>query len=137
MKTSDNGLKVLILREGSRHKAYLDTKGIPTIGVGHTLGVKMGDEWDNQRIFDAFKIDVQIAEDPINNLVKVPLNQNQFDALVSFIFNVGVGAFTRSTLLKVLNLGNYKEAANQFDRWHIPPEITSRRDSEKNQFNGA
>ena len=134
MRMSEMGLKLLMLREGKRNNAYLDTKGIPTIGVGHTSCVKIGDCWTDDQILDQLKIDVGICEKVVNDSVKVPLNQNQFDALGSFIFNVGVAAFKKSTLLKVLNLGNYDEAARQFDRWHIPPEITSRRDSEKNQF---
>ena len=134
MKTSENGKKILMLREGYRNFAYKDTKGIWTIGVGHTGGVKEGDRANDEQIFKWLTEDLKIAEDCINRLVKVPLTQNQFDALASFIFNVGVGAFGRSTLLKVLNMGNYVEAAKQFDRWNIPKEITSRRNSEREQF---
>lgn len=135
MKMSDNGLLQLKLREGSKLKAYKDTKGIWTIGVGHTgPEVVAGLVWTDQQIVDALRKDVYIAEKAIIDNVKVFLTQNQFDALCSFIFNVGVTAFKNSTLLKVLNLGNYKEAAKQFDRWHIPPEITGRRNSERDQF---
>ena len=135
MNMSDKGLTLLSLREGRRKKAYKDTKGIWTIGVGHTgPEVKAGLVWTVAQVKDALRADVATAEKAINDGVKVVLTQNQFDALCSFIFNVGVGAFTRSTLLKVLNKGNYTEAANQFDRWHIPVEITSRRNSERDQF---
>lgn len=135
MKTSDKGLELLSLREGVRTKAYRDVKGIWTIGVGHTgPEVVEGLVWTYDQIRDALRKDVSIAEKAINGTVRVQLTQNQFDALVSFVFNVGVGAFTRSTLLKVLNQGNYSEAANQFDRWHIPIQITSRRNSERDQF---
>jgi lysozyme len=135
MKTSDEGLAVLTLREGKRRRAYLDTKGIPTIGVGHTgPEVYIGLVWTDQQIEDALKDDVVKCEDCINKYVKVPLTQNQFDALVSFIFNVGATAFRRSTLLRILNTGDYEEAAKCFDMWHIPKEIIGRRDSEREQF---
>ena len=135
MKTSERGLELLTLREGFKTFAYKDVKGIWTIGVGHTgPEVVEGLQWSTSQVRDALVKDVETAEKTINAGVKVNLSQNQFDALVSFIFNVGVGAFTRSTLLKVLNQGNYTEAAQQFDRWVIPVQITSRRMSEKAQF---
>ena len=134
MRTSEQGKKLILLREGYRNYAYKDTKGIWTIGVGHTGGVKEGDRATDAQIWQWLTDDLKIAEDCINKLVKVELTQNQFDALVSFVFNVGIGAFGRSTMLKVLNMGNYEEAARQFDRWHIPVEITSRRNSERDQF---
>ena len=135
MITSDKGIQILAMREGKRLKAYKDTKGIWTVGVGHTgPEVVEGLCIDDAQCHSLLHFDVATAEKAINDLVKVPLTQNQFDALVSFVFNVGVEAFKRSTLLKVLNLGNYKEAANQFDRWHIPIEITSRRNGERDQF---
>lgn len=137
MKMSDDGLHLLEMREGSRSTAYKDVKGIWTIGVGHTgPEVVEGLRWTQDQITNALRKDVGIAEDAINNNVKVELTQYQFDALCSFIFNVGVGAFKRSTLLKVLNRGDFHQACLEFDKWHIPPQITSRRDSEKNQFAG-
>ena len=134
MKLSDNGAKVLILREGLKLKAYRDTKGILTIGVGHTgPEVTEGLVWTKEKAHEVFKQDVAWAEDAVN-LVKAPLTQNQFDALVSFVFNIGAGAWKRSTMLKMLNAGDYVGATKQFDRWVIPKEITSRRMSEKAQF---
>lgn len=135
MKTSDAGLQALEKREGKRNKAYKDTKGIWTIGVGHTgPNVYEGLAWTDQQVEDALRDDVKIAEDCINKYVTVPLTQNQFDALVSFVFNVGTLAFRKSTLLKRLNAGDYEGAAKAFDMWHIPPEIIGRRDSEREQF---
>lgn len=134
MKLSENGTTILILREGLRLKAYKDTKGIWTIGVGHTgPEVTQGLVWTKEKAHKVFKQDVAWAEDAVN-LVQVPLTANQFDALVSFVFNVGAAAFKRSTMLKLLNVGDYEGAAKQFDRWVIPIEITSRRMSEKAQF---
>lgn len=136
MKTSQRGLILLENREGKRNKAYLDSKGIPTIGVGHTSPeVYIGLVWTDQQIMDALADDVKTAEDCINKYVKVPLTQNQFDALVSFIFNIGVAAFIHSTLLKDLNTGNYKQADKDFEMWHIPKDIIGRRNGEEAQFN--
>lgn len=138
MKMSEAGLKVLMLREGFRNKAYKDTKGIWTIGVGHTgPEVKEGLVWTNKQVTDQLRIDVSLCEQVLDKTVVVLLGQNQVDALCSFIFNVGVNAFRRSTMLRFINKGMMKEAAIEFDRWHIPPEITSRRNSEKAQFQGT
>lgn len=137
MKMSENGLHLLEMREGSRTLAYKDTKGIWTIGVGHTgPEVKEGLRWTPAQIDEAFRKDVEWAEDAVNK-VKVPLTQYQFDALVSFVFNVGAGAFERSTMLKCLNKGDFHQACLEFDKWVKPPEIKSRRMSEKNQFAGT
>jgi lysozyme len=134
MKTSEDGLAKLVVREGKKNKAYKDTKGIWTIGVGHTgPEVTLGLVWGDSQIMDALEKDVKWAEDAVNT-VSSPLTQNQFDALVSFVFNVGATAFAKSTMKRMLNAGDYNGAGKQFDNWHIPPEITGRRDSEKVQF---
>lgn len=131
---SPNGLNLLIQREGKRNKAYKDTKGIWTIGVGHTgPDVLPNSVWSDAQVSDALQKDLIWAEHAVNS-VTIPLTQNQFDALVSFTFNVGIYAFNTSTLKRLLNLGKYEEIPAQLDRWHIPPEITPRRDSEKAQF---
>lgn len=135
MKISQEGLDAIVKREGSRKASYLDTKGIWTIGVGHTgPEVHSGLMWTIQQIEDALREDIKEAEDCINEVVKASLKQNQFDALCSFIFNVGVAAFKKSTMLKLINLCLYAQAGQQFDRWIVPPEITGRRMSEKEQF---
>ena len=134
MKLSEQGAYLLIAREGKRTKAYLDTKGIPTIGVGHTgPEVHLGLVWTDEQVTEAFKRDVRWAEDAVNSC-RYPLSQNQFDALVSFVFNIGANAWNRSTIKKLVKLGNLKAAAEQFDRWKIPPEIIGRRMQEKKQF---
>lgn len=135
MKTSDDGIKRLILREGRRNKAYQDVKGIWTIGVGHTgPNVYEGLAWTDQQIEDALKDDLKESEDCINKYVTVPLKQNQFDALVSFVFNIGDTRFRISTCLRLLNQGLYKEAANAMLMWNKPKEIIGRRKSEVKQF---
>lgn len=137
MNTSDQGLALLKEREGCRLTAYLDSVRVPTIGVGHTTGVQMGMTITEAEAMDLLREDLRWAEAALDLNVHVPLNQHQFDALVSFVFNVGQGAFTSSTLLRLLNVGDYGGAAAQLDRWHIPPEITSRRNAEREQFKGT
>lgn len=134
MDLSINGVNKLATREGVKNKAYQDTKGIWTIGVGHTgPDVKPGLVWTNSQVMGAFRTDVKWAVDAVNS-VKSPLNQNMFDALVSFVFNAGAEAFATSTMKKLLDAGDYKGASLEFDKWHKPPSIISRRDGEKAQF---
>jgi lysozyme len=134
MYLSQDGVLKLVTREGLRLKAYRDTKGILTIGVGHTgPDVTVGLAWTQSQAMAAFKKDVGWAENVVNTVTK-PLNQNMFDALVSFTFNVGAAAFAKSTMKKLLDAGDYKGASEEFDKWHKPPEIISRRDGEKAQF---
>ena len=125
-------------REGKRNAVYLDSVGVPTVGYGHTgPDVQVGDSWSDVRIEEAFAKDLQRFEDAINNSVHKPLTQNQFDALVSFAYNVGVRAFESSTMLRYINAGEMGAASLEFNRWHIPPEITSRRNAEREQFKGT
>jgi lysozyme len=145
MKTSDQGLQLLIDREAARNKAYRDTVGVWTIGVGHTgPEVVEGLVWTNDQIKQAFAQDIQRFEDAVNKAVTVPLQQNQFDALVSFSFNLGERALAHggngggpSGILLAVNAGDAATAADRFDQWHKPPEITSRRNGEREQFKGT
>jgi lysozyme len=136
MKTSDKGVQLIRDREGCVMKAYRDTVGVWTIGVGHTAGVTEDDRCNEEQATAWLAEDLQWSEAAVNNGVMVPLEQHQFDALVSFVFNVGQGAFASSTMRRLLNEGRYTEIPAQFDRWHIPPEITSRRNGERDQFRG-
>ena len=138
MKTSEQGLKLLHGREGKRNAAYLDSVGVWTIGYGHTgPDVHPGLVWTDEQVEAAFAKDLERFEEAVNAAVKVDIPQHAFDALVSFAYNVGVGAFRFSTLVRVLNTGDSAGAAKQFDRWHIPAEITSRRNGEREQFRGT
>jgi lysozyme len=137
MKTSEQGLSLLGEREGRRLEAYQDTVGVWTIGDGHTgPDVYEGLVWTGEQANAALAKDVKLCEDTVNMYCVQRLRQHQFDALVSFIYNVGASAFRRSTLLRKLNQGDFEGAAMQFDRWHIPSEITSRRNGERDQFLG-
>lgn len=137
-KTSPRGIKAISLREGTVLHGYNDSKGLLTVGVGHL--VKPGEPYTlNGKITQAesdrlLAQDLHIAESAVNNAVKVPLTQNQFDALVSFVVNIGVGGFNKSQVLRGLNAGDYNGAANAMMNWVKPPEITGRRKSEQKQF---
>lgn len=103
--------------EGCRLQAYLDSAGVPTIGVGHTRGVKMGDRCSQQQADLWLTQDLDDAGAAVASLVKVPLTQDQFDALTSWTLNLGARRLAESTLLIMLNRGNYKAAVDQFSRW--------------------
>lgn len=115
MKTSSKGIELIQQFEGLRLKAYRDSGGIWTIGYGHTGGVKSGEVITTQQANDYLIRDLEIAEEAINDL---HLTQNQFDALVSFIFNVGCGNFERSTLRKkLIKNTNDPTIPNEFRKW--------------------
>lgn len=132
MRMSGNGLKKLESWEGCVLHAYRDAGGLRTIGVGHLLtkhelatGVILIDgepvEWakgiTEGQALQLLAQDVRPAETVVNEHVKVELSQNQFDALVSFSFNCGDGAFAGSILLKVLNQGHYGQVPDQLKKW--------------------
>lgn len=139
MKASQAGIDAIKDYEGVRLKAYDDGVGVWTIGVGHTAGVKRGDVIDMERVDEFLRADLADAERAVNARVVAPLTQDQFDALVSFVFNVGAGAFIASTLLKKLNARDYDGAADEFLRWNkaggrVLAGLTKRRISERMMF---
>lgn len=104
--------------EGLRLVAYTDIKGIWTIGYGHTgREVVPGLTITAAQADNLMEMDLQMTEAAVNHQVNVPMTQNQFDALVSFTFNVGSGNFAASTLLRDVNSGNVTDADQQFVRW--------------------
>lgn len=118
MKTSAAGLSLIKRFEGLELEAYQDIAGIWTIGYGHTgADVKPGLVWTEQVAESALTRDLELREDVINQAVRVLLNQNEFDALVSFVYNVGGGAFRSSTALKRLNGGDRTGAAEALTWW--------------------
>lgn len=120
MRISHEGLTLVASVEGLRLDAYPDpgTGGEPwTIGYGHTGGVKPGDRITIDQAMQFLRNDLATAERCVAGKVHVPLRQVQFDALCSFVFNVGCGAFTTSTLLRKLNAGDTTGAAAEFGKW--------------------
>jgi lysozyme len=121
MELSLAGLDLLKRSEGFRGRTYLDVNGLPTIGYGHRLlnAQSFPDGIGEPQAAEILKADVRDAEQAVARLVKVPLTQGQFDALVDFCFNLGAGRLATSTLLKVLNGGRYEAAAEQLLRWDL------------------
>jgi len=140
MEISQKGIDLIKRFEGCRLSAYKCPAGILTIGYGHTgSDVHPGMTITQNEADMLLKMDLVIHCNNVNNLVKVPLTQNQFDALVSFDFNVGYGALKTSTLLRLLNNKDYKGASEQFGRWvwgggRILPGLVNRRKAEKELF---
>jgi lysozyme len=117
MQVTTRGIELIKKQEALRLKAYPDTGGVWTIGYGHTKGVKRGDVCTAEQAEQWLIEDTASAVKDVNRLVQVVLTQNQFDALVSFVFNVGGSAFSSSTMLIRLNAGDYLGTAKQFSRW--------------------
>lgn len=122
MKISNTGINLIRGFEDLRLKAYDDGVGVWTIGYGTTVingvKVKKGDICTIEQAKSYMAQDLKKFESAVNTAVKVTLNQNQFDALVSLTYNIGIGAFKGSTLLMLLNAKDYKHAAEQFQRWN-------------------
>ena len=118
MKIGTAGLDLIKEYEGLKLVAYLDSVGVPTLGYGHIKGVKIGDRCTAAQAEEWLRADVQDAEACVNLGVTSTVNQNEFDALVSFVFNLGCGNFRKSTLLKKLNDSDYDGASLEFARWN-------------------
>lgn len=121
MQVSDRFGKHIESLEGFRAKRYRDTTGHWTIGFGHLIRPteRFNDESviTRDQAFGILKLDIADAERAVNGLVKVPLKQEQYDALVSFVFNVGYGQFESSTLLRKLNAGHCCAVPDEIRRW--------------------
>lgn len=125
--------------EGLELEAYLCPADIWTIGYGHTGNVKEGDSITKAEAEALLDKDLQTFRNGVKRLVKVPLNENQFGALVSFAYNLGLGSLQSSTLLKMLNAGDYTGAADQFLRWNksggkVLTGLVRRREAERAVF---
>ena len=145
MKISANGINMICGFEDLRLKAYDDGVGVWTIGYGTTVingrKVKKGDTCTVEQAKSYMAQDLKQFESAVNQ-VKVPLNQNQYDALVSLAYNIGASAFLNSTLFKKLNAKDYKGAAEQFARWNraggkVMRGLTNRRAKERKLFEKA
>lgn len=144
MHLSCAGLELLKKSEGFRDRVYADIAGFRTIGFGHRL--KAGEAYpvginlvEGEAILNR---DIEIAEASVNQLVRSPLTQGQFDALVDFVFNLGAGRLASSTLLSYLNSGKYDDAARQLLSWdHCGSteiaSLSARREAEFQLWNPA
>ena len=108
----------IVLHEGYTDRAVIPVKGdVPTIGFGTTTGVKLGDTTTPPKALARALTDVQQFEGAIKQCVTVPLHQYEYDAFVSFSYNVGSSAFCKSTLVRKLNAGDYPGACAELLRW--------------------
>ena len=139
MKTNESGLSLIKSFEGLRLKAYKCPAGVWTIGYGHTgKDVKPGMIITEEQAEEYLRQDLERFEKGVDDLVEVDINENQYSALVSLAYNIGLGNFKKSTLLKLINKGNQNELEavhSQFKRWvwagsQILPGLQRRREAE-------
>ena len=140
LETSESMIAVIKKFEGLRLKAYKCPAGVYTIGYGHTENVYADSEISELMADQILRKDLQKFEQAINNL-DLPLLQCEFDALVSFVFNVGIGNFNKSTLKKLLLQKKFFYAAKEFDKWVFAggkklPGLQNRRNKERKIFEG-
>lgn len=140
-RMNDKGIRLLKAFEGLRLQAYQDSVGVWTIGYGTTANVRPGMVITEAQAEELMRRDLNRFERAVDDLVTVPLNSDQFSALVSFAYNVGEGALASSTLLRLLNQRNYQGAADQFLRWdkaggRALAGLTRRRRAERALFLG-
>jgi lysozyme len=125
--------------EGLRLSSYQDSGGIWTIGYGHTGNVRPGQVISQNEADRLLVLDVASAVGCVNRLLKVPVSQNQFDALVDFTFNLGCHRLLGSTLLKLVNEQKFDEAVLEFPKWvhaggKVSPGLVARRKAEAELF---
>lgn len=140
-QTNSSGVNLIKSFEGLRLKAYQDAVGVWTIGYGTTRGVKPGQEISEAQAEALLKTDLARFERDVSQAVRVPINDNQFAAIVSFTYNVGSGAMRSSTMLRKLNRRDIYGAANEFPRWNraggrVLAGLTRRRNAERALFLG-
>lgn len=125
MTVSSKGSALIEQFEGLRLAAYQDGGGIWTLGYGHTNQVKAGDTCTSAQADEWLDSDIASAERAVNAMAHVALTQGQFDALVSFAYNLGPNALQESTLLRLMNSGNPALAASEFPKWdHVAGQVS-------------
>jgi lysozyme len=143
MRTSEAGIELIQQHEGFRSNVYKDAAGRPTIGYGHLL--KPGESFPHgvtqQQATELLRADLAIAEEAVNRLVKVKLDQNQFDSLCSWTFNLGAGNLQASSLLARLNKRDYEAVPSEMRKWihaggEVVPGLVARRDDEADLWSG-
>lgn len=135
MQISNKGLELIKFYEGLELEAYKCAAGVWTIGYGWTHDVKEGDTITEERAEELLREGIVQYENAVDDLVDVPLEQHQFDALVSWVYNLGRANLASSTLLKKVNAQEYAEVPDQIRRWNkaggkVLEGLTKRRESE-------
>ena len=143
MKPTENLIQMIKKNEGFSPR-ITDDVGHPMIGFGCNLSVAEAKKYEGQTISEVEAVSLLLSRltpvvDLVNKIVKVPLTQNQFDALCDLVYNIGSGAFSKSTLLKKLNGKDYAGAASEFVKWNMAggkvlSGLTKRREEEKKLF---
>lgn len=138
MKMSEDGIKLLVGLEGFKVEAYKDTKGLWTIGVGHLIlpgeHYLLKELLSNERVEELLANDLEKYETTVNHTIHNDVTQYQFDALVSFCFNIGCNGFRNSTVARVINNGEFNKVADAMMMWNKPKEIIGRRSKEVRLF---
>ena len=138
MAIAQSTIDYIMEEEGFRTKAYKDSKGLLTIGVGHLI---KPDEHHlktavltHEEVMELLRSDLRWCSEAVERAVRVPLTQTQFDALYSLCFNIGETNFRKSTVVRRLNDGDYQGAADAILMWNKPPELHKRRKRERALF---
>lgn len=138
MAIAQSTIDYIMEEEGFRTKAYRDSKGLLTIGVGHLIKADEPHlktaELTHEEVMELLRSDLKWCSEAVERAVRVPLTQSQFDALYSLCFNIGETNFRKSTVLKRLNAGDYHGAADAILMWNKPPELQKRRKRERALF---
>ena len=141
MNISKEGISLIKNYEGCRLESYQDSVGVWTIGFGHIKDVKEGDKLNQDEAENLLKEEMPEYEGYINSMIEVPLDQCQFDALVCWVYNLGPNNLKESTLLRILNEGDYGGVPEQIKRWNkaggeVLAGLVKRREAEANLFEG-
>ena len=136
---STSGAAAIALYEGTKNTAYVDPVGVVTVCTGHTKTAKIGTTLTDAQCADLLRQDVSATATAMKRLVKVPLTQKQYDALLSFTFNVGEGNLAKSRLLAYVNSNQCWEAGKEFSKWTYADGkklagLVTRRASERKQW---
>lgn len=137
------GAMGIVAHEGMRKVAYVDPVGVVTVCAGHTSTAKLGQVKTKAECAELLKLDVVHAEKAVKRLVKAPITTEQYDSLVSFVFNVGETSFAKSTLLKKINSFDCWGAGAEFDKWtyaggrQLPGLVKRRADERKHWETGC
>ena len=138
MAIAESTLSYITEEEGFRNKAYKDSKGLPTIGVGHLIKASephlLNATLSDEQVKELLRSDLRWCSEAVESSVKVPLTQKQYDALYSLCFNIGETNFKKSTVVKRINQNDLKGAADAILMWNKPAVLEKRRKREKAMF---